>query len=246
MKFIEHIKKIKDIKLTKKQIIWFIIFIFIIAAFIAIYFVGKHVGWFSIFESEESLKEYVSSFGVLAPLAFFLLQFFQVIFAPIPGGLTTVVGGMLFGFGYGFLISFTAVFVGSVLAFYIGRWFGRPLVERIAGKEAVEKYLYTVSLRHRVMLFLMFLLPFFPDDIICMVAGLSAMRIRTFILIILFSRPCGFAIFAFIGSNALSLPYWIWIILGILAILLVYIALKYAPQIEERVRNKLEKLFKKS
>lgn len=246
MKFIEQVKKIKGAKLTKKQILWIAVLVLIIAAFTVIYFIGKNVGWFSVFESEDSLKQYVSSFGVLAPLAFFLLQFFQVVFAPIPGGITTVVGGMLFGFLYGFIISISAVILGSMCAFYLGRWFGRPLVERIAGKEAVEKYLLTVSFRQRVMLFLMFLLPFFPDDLICMVAGLSGMRTRTFFLIILFSRPWGFAIFAFLGSNALSLPSWVWIVLAILAVVIVYIALKYAPQIEERARKSLEKLFKRS
>ncbi|MFA5674967.1 MAG: TVP38/TMEM64 family protein [Christensenellales bacterium] len=246
MKLLEKIKKIKGVRLTKKQFIWLFVFILIIAAIVAFFCIGKSAGWFSIFESKEHLKQYVSSFGVLAPLAFFLLQFFQVVFAPIPGGVTTAVGGMLFGFVYGFIISIVSVILGSICAFYLGRWFGRPLVERIAGKQAVEKYLLTVSSRQRVMLFLMFLLPFFPDDLLCMVAGLSAMRIKTFFIIILFSRPWGFAIFAFLGSNALSLPFWVWIAIAVLAVIAVYIAIKYASQIEERARKSLEKLLKRS
>lgn len=245
MKLMEYVKKIKGSKLTRNQIISLIVFILIIAALIILYNIGKNFGWFRVFESRESLKQYVTSFGVWAPLAFFLLQFVQVIIAPIPGGLTTVVGGMLFGFVYGFLISISAVILGSLFAFLLGRWFGRPLVERIAGKEIVEKYLTTVSLRQRVILFLMFLLPLFPDDLLCMVAGLSAISFKTFFFIVLFSRPVGFAIFAFLGSNALSLPFWIWIILGAAAIFIVFFGFKYTPQIEEFARKYIEKLFKK-
>lgn len=241
-----YLKKIKQIKLTKKQIVWIIILIAIIIAVGILYFIGKDIGWFSVFDSEESLRHFVESFGAWAPLVFFVLQFFQVIFAPIPGAVTTVVGGMLFGFWKGLLISFSAVFLGSVCAFLLGKIFGRPLAERIAGKEAVAKYLSTVSLRQRVMLFLMFLLPFFPDDLICIITGLTAMKVRTFMLIVLFSRPWGFAIFSLLGTKALSLPFYIWLIIGILAVAILIIAMKYAPSIEERVRIFLDKKYRKN
>lgn len=245
MKFREYLQKIKAVKLTKQQIAWIFVLIAVIAAVAVLYLIGKDYGWFTVFESEESLRTYVESFGAWAPLAFFALQFLQVIFAPIPGAVTTVVGGMLFGFWKGLLLSISAVFFGSVCAFLLGRLFGRPLAERIASKETVEKYMSTVTLRQRVMLFLMFLLPFFPDDVICIIAGFSAMKLRTFMLIVLFSRPWGFAIFSFLGTNALSLPFWAWVIIGFLAVAIVILAMKYAPLIEERARVWLDKKYRK-
>ena len=53
----------------------------------------------------------------------------------------------------------TGVQTCALPIFLLGRLFGRPLAERIAGKPAVEKYLKTVTLRQRVMLILMFLFP---------------------------------------------------------------------------------------
>ena len=97
-------------KLTKKQITWSFILFFIIAAGITLYYIGKANGWFNLFESRYKFREYVMSFGALAPLAFFFLQFFQVVLAPIPGNVTTIAGGMLFGFLNAFLISTAAVF----------------------------------------------------------------------------------------------------------------------------------------
>ncbi len=232
-------------KLSKKQIIWVVVLVVIIAAAIVLYFVGKNNGWFSLFESQKSIQEYVESFGVLAPLAFFLLQFFQVILAPIPGNLTTIAGGVLFGFFKAFLISTAAVFLGSLSAFLLGKIFGRPLVERIAGKKTIEKYMTSVSSRQKVVLILMFLLPFFPDDLLCLIAGLSAMSIPYFALLVILTRPWGLLFSALLGSGMISLPEWAWIVIAVVAATLFIASLKYAPLIEERIKCRLDKTFSK-
>ncbi len=230
-------------KFTKKQIIWSIVLIAIVAACVVLYYIGKGCGWFEFFESKEQIQQYVASFGVLAPLAFFLLQFFQVIVSPIPGNVTTIAGALLLGPLTAFLISLAAIFLGSICAFGLGKLFGRPLVERIAGKTVVEKYMQTVSSRQRIVLILMFLLPFFPDDILCLIAGLSAMKLRSFTLIMVLTRPWGILFSALVGAGMISIPDWGIIILVVIAVALIILSLKYAPVIEERLKSWLEKTF---
>ena len=232
-------------KMTKKQIVWIIVLCAILAALAILYFIGKNNGWFTLFENKESLQEYVASFGPWAPLAFFALQFLQVIISPIPGSITTLVGGVLFGFFYGFLLSFAAVFLGSLGAFLLGKKFGRPLVERIAGKDIVEKYMDTVTSRQRIVIILMFIFPFFPDDILCLIAGLSALNLPSFALIVILTRPWGLLFSALVGSGLISVPMWAWIIIAAVAIVLLVFATKYAPLIEERTHNWLKKTFLK-
>lgn len=232
-------------KVTKKQIIWLSILIIVVTILVIVYYIGKSYGWFTLFESKENLQSYVSSFGALAPLIFFIIQFVQVIISPIPGSLTTVAGGMLFGFGYGFLISLVAVFLGSVCAFLLGKKFGRPLVERIAGKNQIEKYMSSVSSRQKIVLFLMFLMPFFPDDILCLVAGLSAMRLPYFSILMLVSRPWGLLFSALLGAGIITMPVWGWIIVVIVVVILLILSIKYAPQIEERTKHLIEKISKR-
>lgn len=233
-------------KITKKQIIWLIVLIAILAAVAVLYYIGKNNGWFTLFESKESLQQYVASFGAWAPLAFFALQFLQVIISPIPGSVTTLVGGILFGFLYGFLLSFSAVFIGSLGAFMLGKKFGRPLVERIAGKNIVEKYMDSVSSRQRILLILMFLFPFFPDDVLCLIAGLSALSLPSFALIMLLTRPWGLLFSALVGSGIISVPMWVWFIIAAIAIAMIVLASKYAPRIEERAHNWIKKTFQKN
>lgn len=231
-------------KLNKTQIIWSIVLLLIIASVVVLYFIGKNNGWFSVFESRESLKEYISSFNGWAPVVFFALQFMQVIVSPIPGNLTTLMGGILFGFWQGFLISLLAVVLGSLCAFLLGKAFGRPLVERVVGKKVVEKYFTTVSSRQLVVLILLFLLPIFPDDVLCLIAGLTAMRFRTFALVMVLTRPWGLLVSALLGAGliSVSIPIWCWILIGVFCVALLFFAIKYAPQIEERVHIWIEKL----
>ncbi len=233
-------------KITRKQIIWLIILITILAAVAILYYIGKNNGWFTLFESKENLQQYVASFGAWAPLAFFTLQFLQVIISPIPGSVTTLVGGVLFGFFPGFILSFGAVFIGSLGAFLLGKKFGRPLVERIAGKKIVEKYMDSVSSRQRILLILMFLLPFFPDDVLCLIAGLSALNLPSFALIMLCTRPWGLLFSALVGSGVISVPEWVWFVITAVAIAALVLVSKYAPLIEERIHQWIKKTFQKN
>lgn len=232
-------------KLSKKQIIWSAVLAVIIASAAILYCVGKNNGWFNIFMSQKELRDYVMSFGALAPLAYFLLQFFQVIVSPIPGNVTTVVGGMLFGFFPAFLISLAAVFSGSVCAFLLGKWFGRPLVEKIVGKNIVDKYLNTVSSRQRMVLILMFLFPFFPDDALCLIAGLTAISLPSFCLIAIATRPWGLLFSSLVGSGLISMPGWAWITIAVTVAVIFVLSIKYAPVIEERTRLWIEKIFRR-
>ena len=235
-------EKLKSVKITKQQWIWLAVLAVLVVAAVVVYYVGRNLGWFKFFESKENVRDWVKSFGGWAPLAFFVLQFIQVIFSPIPGSVTTIAGGMLFGFFYGFLLSLGAIFLGSLAAFLLGKRFGRPLVEKIAGKAVVEKYMKNVSSRQRVVLIMMFLLPFFPDDLLCLIAGLSAMRVPQFSLLMLLTRPWGLLFSALVGSGLLNIPSWGWVIIGAGAIALFVLSLKYAPAIEERIKHWLETL----
>lgn len=236
---------LKGKKLSKQQWIWIGVLIFIVAGVIAIYYVGQSLGWFEFLESREAMREWIRGFGAWAPFAFFLLQFVQVIFSPIPGNLTTIAGGVMFGFFYGFLLSLGAILLGSIAAFLLGKAFGRPLVEKIAGKGLVEKYMKSVSSRQRVVLIMMFLLPFFPDDLLCLIAGLSAMRVPQFTLLMILTRPWGLLFSALAGAGLLNIPSWGWAIIGVVAIALFVLSLKYAPAIEERIKQWIDVLERK-
>jgi len=81
------------------------------------------------------MQEYISGFGLAAPVIFMLIQIIQVIISPIPGNITTLAGGALFGFWEAFIISSIAITIGSTIAFLIAKVFGRRLVVWMIGKK---------------------------------------------------------------------------------------------------------------
>ncbi|NLO41045.1 MAG: TVP38/TMEM64 family protein [Ruminiclostridium sp.] len=232
----------------KKGVLLNIIFIVITLLLlgIPIYLVAQRVESFSelkqIFSSVDQMREFVESFGATAPVIFFLLQTFQVIAAPIPGNVTALVGGALFGFWKSFLITIAGLAVGSSIAFLLVRLYGRPLVERFVKPQIIDKYLDSGSKKYSLYLFLLFLVPFFPDDALCFVAGLTGISYKTFILIVIIARPPGLAFSSLVGSGAISIPWWGWTLIGITAAAFIFCSVKYGEKIENWLIGKIKKV----
>lgn len=235
----------KKFKLEKNQIWSGAVLLFILIAAVVLYFVGRANGWMSMFNSVGELQEYVSGFGSWAPLVFFLLQVLQVILAPVPGSVTTLFGGVFFGFWKAMLISVAAVFTGSVILFLFAKYLGRPLVTRLVGKKRVDKYMKNMSARQFWVLFMMFLMPFFPDDVLCLMAGLTAIRLPGFALLVLVTRPWGLIFSALVGSGIITIPIWGWILIGLASATLLFISVRYPDKLEDWMSDRIMNLFRK-
>ena len=142
------------------------------------------------FTDTESMRAFISSMDnyFLMVLIFVLIQFLQVCLIPIPGAVTTAAGSLAFGPLLGALYSFIGIILGSVVAFLVGRKFGHRFVKWMVGEEDLNKALKFVEGRDKIMFFLIFLLPFFPDDALCFVAGLTGMSLLSFVIILSVAR----------------------------------------------------------
>lgn len=228
-----------------KKINWWGLALVILAvlALAGLYYWLKSTGRLGVFGSNEDLQAYlqatVAGFGAWAPLAFFLLQTAQIIISPIPGNVTALVGGALFDFWPAMLISTAATLAGSALAFGLARLFGRPLVVRLVGKATVEKYIDAFTGRSLFLLAAMFLIPFFPDDALCLIAGLTAIRWLPFLVIVLVARPPGLVFSTLVGSGAIEMPVWGWVLIGAAALALMVLSFKYGDRANEWIMSKL-------
>ena len=145
------------------------------------------LGWTDL--SQEELQEIIASAGVAAPLCYILISFLQVTFVPIPGSITILAGNYVFGTGETFLYSYIGMLLGSIFAFALGRWLGRPFVNWVAGGEdKVDEWLARLRGRENVLLFFMFFLPAFPDDILCSVAGILPISWVGFLIMQIITR----------------------------------------------------------
>ena len=78
----------------------------------------------------------------------------------------------------------------------------------------MEKYLPIIEEKQDMFLFLTMLFPFFPDDALCMLAGLTKIPLGRFVAIMALARPWGLVVAALLGSGSLSLPVWAWAVIG--------------------------------
>lgn len=188
-------------------------------------------GFFALTSLEE-LQRYITQFAPYSHLAFFLLQFLSVVLAPIPSNISAAAGGALFGIWPAFWLTFAAVLCGSILVFRLARVLGRPFADRFVSRHLSERYQSVLRRKAAPFLVLAFLFPYFPDDILCILAGLTDLSARRFLLIILLTRPWGLLFASALGNAALSLP--LWVLLSLLAggITLFLLGLKYSDQME--------------
>ncbi|WP_313693365.1 TVP38/TMEM64 family protein [Halorarum halobium] len=147
------------------------------------------------------LRERIAGTGEAAPLVFVLVQTAQVIFAPVPGQVLGAVGGYLFGSVRGTVYSMLGVTIGSLVVFAAGRRYGRPFVARVLTDETLARFDGFVADHGTLGLFVVFLLPTFPDDAICLLSGLTDVRLRTFLVLLVVGRTPAFFATAFAGTS---------------------------------------------
>ncbi len=179
------------------------------AVFTAILYFGKRFNLFAHLRDVSSLRARIEKFGALAVPAFLFLQILQVTVLPVPGMAAIAVGVALFGEFKGALYSFIGITAGSFIAFFIGRVLGYKAVCFLAGEKNVSALLEKLKGRDKVVISAMLLLPFFPDDLLCFVAGLSSMGAGYFACIAIITR----LISSFLTAYSLGgkiLPYDTW------------------------------------
>lgn len=172
--------------------------------------------WLSvIFHDPSAFRQWILQWGVWAPFIFLLLQVLQVIVFVIPGEVTQIAAGWLFGFGWGSALSLLGILVGSAIAFGLARRLGVPFVHRIAGAEAVTKFDGLMgSPRFIGSLFLLFVIPGIPKDVLCYVAGLSRIRFFPFMLLSSVARLPGIFGSSLMGKAVQEQNWWLLIGFG--------------------------------
>lgn len=193
-------------------------------------------------EKTERLVEIINASGGWGMFVYFLIQVLQVVVLPLPAAVCYIPGSLIWGPLVSTLLASAGVIVGSVIAYCIGKIFGKRAVVWIAGKETTDKYCSYLSKRGKVLFVLMQILPFFPDDILCMVVGLTGMNFWFFLITIVVVRPFIIAAYCYLGSGTV-IPFsgWgiaVWIAIFAVCILLAVLSFKYQDRVEKWLVNK--------
>jgi len=198
-----------------------------------------------LFRDRAALQAWVASFGAWAPLVSIALNAAQVIVAPIPGQVIGLANGYLFGVWLGTFYSLLGVMLGTGIVLVLTRRWGRPLVVKLVPNTQLEKLDRLVAQRGALFFFLIFLLPFLPDDLTCFALGLTDLPLGQMFVLIAIGRLPGLAVASWVGANAasLSITAWVMLIMGASALALAY--LRWSRAIESALMSWIERATRK-
>src|SRR5215831_4814798 len=160
-----------------------------------------------LYVDKKFLKQTLREWGVLAPIIFMGLQALQVIVAPIPGEVTGILGGYLFGEWVGLFYSTIGLTIGSVAAFAAGRWLGTHYIQRLVSPDIWRKLGFIVEAEGAILCFVIFLVPGLPKDMTCYLFGLSPMPFWLFAVVSTLGRIPGTWILSAQGAQTASGEY---------------------------------------
>lgn len=150
--------------------------------------IAEWTDFITILTCEELYEQFLEKTGAWMPIIYIILHVIQVLFLPIPGIFSILVGIRLFGAFLTAVYSYIGIICGSLIAFFIGKRLGVKAVSWLIGEENLNKWRHRIKGKDNLVLSFMFLLPLFPDDILCFVAGISTMSNRFFIIMVLSTR----------------------------------------------------------
>ncbi len=177
----------ENIKLRKTLSILLIVSIVIVFSLIA-YFVGRPLVR-EFRESPETFRDYVKSHGPLGPLIMIGIMVMQVIVAFIPGEPFELGAGFVFGWFAGALLCLLGTVIASGLVFLAVRKWGVKIVELFFPRDKIKSYSFLQNEKKLdLLVFILFLIPGTPKDLLTYVVGLTPMKLLAFLLITTLAR----------------------------------------------------------
>jgi len=185
--------------------------------------------WFS---DREAVSQAIQNSGLWGPVILFVLFVLQTFIAFIPGQALMIASGYIYGFTGGFLITWLSLVAGGQMAFWLARRYGRHFAEKWISPALLNRWDKSAA-GHGVGFFAITLvLPFFPNDAMCYVAGLGRMSAQRFLIANMLGRGMASFITVLLGAYGSKIPVQVWVAAGVLILVGLL-----GWQIAKRVQN---------
>ncbi|MGI6776912.1 MAG: TVP38/TMEM64 family protein [Acetivibrionales bacterium] len=182
----------------------------------------------------------LASYGFSGVPVFIFFQFAQVIVAAIPGEVVQIAGGYIYGTFYGTLFSIVGILAGYITAFLLSRLMGYPIVKAFVAEKHIKKFQFLMNSRKsEIALFVLFLIPGLPKDVLVYIAGLTPVRPIRFLTLAMSARLPALVGSSFIGANLQKRNYAIAAIVSIIAVVLFVLGVFLRDRITDIIKRLL-------
>ncbi|AIK40129.1 TVP38/TMEM64 family protein [Bacillus pseudomycoides] len=173
--------------------------------------------------SAENMDQLVASYRALGPLLGISLPMVEALIPALPLILFVMANAVAFGFWLGFLYSWLGSVLGALIVFSVIRRFGRSRFFSFVNKHPkVRKAMGWIERKGFAPIFILFCFPFTPSALINVVAGLSRISRRQFVLALALGKLVMILILSYIGHDLTSFihkPVKTIIVIGVIFIL---------------------------
>lgn len=166
--------------------------------------------WFS---DLDAITTSIRGYGIWGPVALFVLFILQTFFAFIPGQALMVASGYIYGFSGGILITWISLVLGGQLAFWLARNYGRPFAEKWVSASTLNRWDKSAAGQGVGFYVVTLVMPFFPNDAMCYVAGLGKMSARSFLRANIMGRGISSLLTVIVGAFSKQIPALPWMLL---------------------------------
>lgn len=153
------------------------------------------------FSSPEKIQAFLLAFGSFAAIALVLLQVMQVIVPVIPGQALQFAGGFIYGWWQGFILSTIGTAIGTTIVFVLAKRYGRPFVLKWVSKRELAHVNAYVKGHGKSTIFILRLIPFFPNDAVSFACGLTEMKLKDFLFYSFLGYIPGFLLLNVMGDQ---------------------------------------------
>lgn len=179
--------------------------------------------------------------GIVGVLILFGLQFLQIVVAFIPGEVTQIAAGMLYGPWLGSLLILIGCIVSSAFIFVLVRKLGAPFVRGMVPTKYLDKFQeFEKSRKLNITVFVLFLIPGLPKDTFTYLVPLTTMRMRDFMLLSNIGRIPGILVTTYAADGLVEGRIWQSILIFVIAAVIAILGLVFRDRIMgalERIRR---------
>lgn len=192
----------------------------------------------------DNIEIITEQYKLLGPTIGILLTFLEAFMPFLPLFVIVMANAGAYGLFWGFVLSWIGTVLGSYASFLLVRRFGHhPRLKFITGRIQVQKLIKWVDMHGLAPLFALMCFPFTPVVIVNIVAGLSNIKKKYYLLTLFISKPVMIFSMSYLGSDLRSiLNSPTKIIIVIVSIVLVWFIGK---AFEKRLNKKVERDLRK-
>lgn len=194
------------------------------------------------FRSFDDVLAYLEHYKFESIFIYIGIQILQIVISVIPGQAFQFAAGYLYGFIPGLIFSVIGAFLGTLVSFYLSRLLGKDAVHLFFGEERINHFIERLNSRRAyTIVFLLYLIPGLPKDVVSYAAGVSEMKFKAFMAFSMAGRIFGMSGSLLIGAFYFKQHYIGMAVIGAFAVIAFILCVIY----RNKINRYLDKFYDK-